>query len=101
MVEDGSPGPKGIGNACQEINGFASLEWSVQSPDLNLIEALWADKKTELGESFGKVPYFEVLKVVLNNGWDNIGVDGLDSLIRSMPRSLETVIAAGGNATPY
>lgn len=101
VVEDGAPGHKGVANACRERNGVEVLEWSPQSPDLNLIEALWGDMETELGETFGRVSDLEVLKVVVKNAWNNIGADRLDSLIRSMPRRLEAVIAAGGNATPY
>lgn len=101
MVEDGAPGHKGVANACRERNGIEVLGWSPQSPDLNLIEALWGDMETELGETFGRVSDLEVLKVVVKNASDDIGADRLDSLIRSMPRRLESVIAAGGNATPY
>lgn len=101
VVEDGAPGHKGFSKACREINNLESLEWSPQSPDLNLIEALWADMETELGETFGRVSDLDTLKIILKNAWDNIGADRLDSLIRSMPRRLEAVINAGGNATPY
>ncbi|RPB13102.1 hypothetical protein P167DRAFT_486580, partial [Morchella conica CCBAS932] len=72
-----------------------------QSPDLNLIEALWADMETELGQEIGRVRDLEVLKAMLQRAWDNIGIDRLDALIRSMPRRLEAVIAARGQATRY
>ncbi|KAI5847677.1 transposable element Tc1 transposase, partial [Morchella snyderi] len=75
--------------------------WPPQSPDLNLIEALWADMETELGEAVGRVNDIEVLKIMLRNAWNSIPVDKLDSLIRSMPRRLAAVIAVGGHATPY
>lgn len=77
------------------------IDWSPQSPDLNLIEALSGDMETELGETFGRIEDLETLKLVLKNTWDHIGADRLDSLVRSMPRRLQAVIAAGGNATPY
>lgn len=101
VVEDGAPGHKGVSKECWEINNVEVLEWAPQSPDLNLIEVLWGDMETKLGETFGRVSDLEVLKVVLKNAWSNIGTSCLDSLIRSMPRWLEAVIAAGGNATPY
>lgn len=57
--------------------------------------------ETELGETFGRISDFVVLKVVLKNAWNNIGVERLDSLIRSMPSRLEAVITVGGNTTQY
>lgn len=77
------------------------LDWPPQSADLNLIEALWGDMETELGETFGRIADLEKLKFILKNNWDNIGVDKSDSLVRSMPRRLKAVIAAGGGATLY
>ncbi|KAI5839437.1 hypothetical protein DFP73DRAFT_483996, partial [Morchella snyderi] len=82
-------------------NKMDVIPWPAQSPDLNLIEALWGEIETELGETVGRVADPEVLKVMLRNVWNNIGIDRLDSLIRSMSRRLEAVIAAGGRATPY
>jgi len=57
--------------------------------------------KTELGETFGRIKDIEVIIAAVKAVWDSIGVDRLDSLIRSMPKRLEAVIAAGGMATPY
>lgn len=77
------------------------IDWSPQSPDLNPIKALWGDIETELGETFGRIENLELLKIELKNTWYRIGSDRLDNLVRSMPRCLEAVIAAGGNMTPY
>jgi hypothetical protein len=101
VVEDNAPGHKGQANICRQINEVDTIPWPAQSPDLNLIEALWGEMETELGEVVGRVEDIEVLKVMLRNAWNNIGIDRLDTLIRSMPRRLEAVIAAGGRATPY
>lgn len=54
-----------------------------------------------MGETIGLIQVIEVLKIIIRNTWDNIIVDRLDRLIRSMPRKLEAVIAAGGQATRY
>ncbi|RPB06564.1 transposable element Tc3 transposase, partial [Morchella conica CCBAS932] len=83
-------------------NNIDSIDWLPQSPDLNLIEALWAHMETELGETFGRISDLKTLKDVLKSTWDNtITRDMLDNLIKSMPRRLSAVIAAGGDATPY
>ena len=43
-----------------------------QSPDLNLIEALWMDMETELGETWGRVGDIEVLQACLKAAWESI-----------------------------
>jgi hypothetical protein len=101
VVEDNAPGHKGVANQCREVNEVESVPWPPQSPDLNLIEALWGEIETELGEAIGRVNDLEVLQIMIKNAWNSIPVDRLDSLIRSMPRRLAAVIAAGGHATPY
>ncbi|KAH0603088.1 uncharacterized protein H6S33_008092 [Morchella sextelata] len=101
VVEDNAPGHKGVANQCREVNEVETVPWPPQSPDLNLIEALWAEIETELGETIGRVNDIEVLQIMIRNAWDSIPVDRLDSLVRSMPRRLAAVIAAGGHATPY
>jgi hypothetical protein len=102
VVEDGAPGHKKYSIRCRERNNMDSIDWPPQSPDLNLIEALWAHMETELGETFGRISDLKTLKEVLKNTWDNtITRDMLDNLIKSMSRRLAAVIAAGGDATPY
>ena len=54
MVEDGAPGHKGYAVRYRDLNGLDSLQWLAQSPDLNLIGALWMDMETELGETWGR-----------------------------------------------
>ncbi|RPA99585.1 hypothetical protein L873DRAFT_1683125, partial [Choiromyces venosus 120613-1] len=75
--------------------------WPPQSLDLNLIEALWGDMETELGETFGWIKDIEVIIRAVKAIWDSIEISCLDGLIRSMPECLEAVIAAGGMATAY
>ena len=77
------------------------IMWPAQSPDLNLIEALWEDMEMELGEIWGRVSDFKTLEAVMKAAWERIGEERLEALIRSMPTCLQAVIDAGGNATPY
>ena len=78
------------------------IRWPAQSPDLNLIEALWMDPEAELGETWGRVGDIPILQRVLNTVWRNgIPTEQLENLIHSMPQRLQTVIDAGGRPTPY
>lgn len=55
VVEDGAPGHKKFAIECRRRNNMEVVHCSPQSPDLNLIEALWGDMETELGETFGSI----------------------------------------------
>jgi len=77
------------------------IPWPPQSPDLNLIEALWADMETGLGQIHERAPDRETLVVMLQAAWNSIAPERLSQLIASIPRRLEAVIAAEGNATRY
>ncbi|KAH0605583.1 uncharacterized protein H6S33_004805 [Morchella sextelata] len=101
IAEDNAPKHKRQANICRQINEVDTIPLPSQLSDFNLIEALWGEIETDIGEAVGRVEDIEVLKVMLRNAWNNIGIDRLDTLIRNMPRRLEAVIAAGGRATPY
>ena len=88
VVKDGSSGHKGYAVRYRDLNGLDSLQWPVQSPDLNLIEALWVDMETELGEAWGRVGDIEALEACLKAAWESIPPERLDSLTRSMPARL-------------
>lgn len=101
VVEDGAPGHKKHAIQYRELNGMDVIKWPAQSPDLNLIEALWMDMETELGETWGRIGDVGTLEQVLEMVWKSIPEERLNSLISSMPSRLQAVIDAGGGATPY
>ena len=53
MIEDGAPGHKKYARIYRELNGMDTVQWPAQSPDLNLIEALWFDLETEMAKPGG------------------------------------------------
>lgn len=69
------------------------------SPDLNIIEHLWAYVKSKLrGQRFGsKVELWYYIR----NTWRQISPTILRDLVESMPRRVQAVIAANGGPTRY
>ncbi|KAF7381840.1 hypothetical protein HZH68_015713 [Vespula germanica] len=60
------------------------LDWPPQCPDLNSIENLWSilDENMDKTEVTNKNNYFDALKPV----WENLDLNYLYNLVRSMPR---------------
>ena len=101
MVEDGAPRHKKFANALRIRNGVDSIEWPPQSSDLNLIEALWGEIETELGQIYERAEDVDTLIPMVQAAWASIPPERLSNLIASMPARLAAVIAAEGNATKY
>ena len=76
-----------------------TLAWPAQSPDLNPIENLWAilDKRLAERTCNSEKELFNELE----KGWNELPVDLLTSLVESMPRRIQAVIDAEGEATKY
>lgn len=70
-----------------------------QSPDMNPIENLWAilDKRVQHRKPRNR----EELLECLTDAWNNIPVDMLRTLARSMPNRLRAVIVSEGYPTKY
>ncbi|GFX33037.1 transposable element Tcb1 transposase [Trichonephila clavipes] len=70
-----------------------------QSPDINVIEHLWATLETAVQKH--QIRNEAHLKQVLQEEWDKIFPDTTKKLIESVPRCLEDIIKAKGHATKY
>jgi len=101
IVEDNAPGHQALAKSYRTQNGMDNIPWPPQSPDLNLIEALWADMETELGQIHERASDVGTLIAMLQVVWRGITPERQLQLIRSMRRRLEAGIEVGGNATPY
>lgn len=75
------------------------LDWPAQSPDLNPIENIWNTLKIACSRT--KVSNEEQKFQLLQSEWNNITVDTLSNMVRSMPRRCEAVIKAFGYPTKY
>lgn len=75
------------------------LEWPPNSPDLSPIENAWAI----VSEIIKKKNFrsFGTFQAGLINEWNGIGLKVLRSLIDSMPKRLELVLASNGERIEY
>ncbi|GFW15153.1 transposable element Tcb1 transposase [Trichonephila clavipes] len=75
------------------------LHTPTQSPDINVIEHLWATLETAVQKH--QIRNKAHLKQVLQEEWDKISPDTTKKLVESVPRRLEDIIKAEGHATKY
>ncbi|KAF8535801.1 hypothetical protein BDD12DRAFT_750659, partial [Trichophaea hybrida] len=85
----------------RELNKVDTVQCLAQSQDLNLIEALWMDMETELGNTWGRIGDNPTLEACLTAVWKALPEKWLEDLIRSIPQRLQAVIDAEGGATAY
>jgi transposase-like protein len=78
---------------------IAVLPWPAQSPDLNPIENVWSHLQHEVDEV--RVNGLQGLWATTQRVWNEMPADLLATLVESMPRRLEAVIAARGGSTKY
>ena len=95
--------------AAMREHGFSTMEWPPNSPDMNLIENLWAHLKLELHKCYPDTIYFrgpphfirQKLRERLMPLWWEIGQGVLNGLIDSMPHRVQALIDAKGWYTKY
>ena len=75
------------------------LEWSSQSPDLNLIEHLWRDLKIAMPHCSPSNP--TELERICREEWEKLPKYTCAKLVASYPRRLEAVITTKGASTKY
>ena len=75
------------------------MDWPPQSPDLNIIEAVWdhLDRERNKGQPKSKEELWEVLK----EAWYNIPEDYFRKLQDSLPKRVKDVLSAKGGHTKY
>lgn len=80
-------------------NNIQVLKWPAQSPDLNPIEHLWNEVEKRLkGQKYSRP---DDLFRAVNNIWNSLPQNLIQTLIESMPRRCRAVIDAKGFATKY
>ena len=77
-------------------NLIDALEWSAYSPDLNIIENLWAIVKKRLAK---EILTEENLEEKVFSVWDQIPPEFVIKLYNSLPRRLNNVLKSEGAVT--
>ena len=98
--------PKHTANASGIIFGekihektLTVMDWPSQSPDLNIIEAVWdhLDRERNKRQPKSKEELWEVLK----EAWYNIPDDYFRKLHDSLPKTVQDALSAKGGHTKY
>jgi hypothetical protein len=79
--------------------GIACIDFPPYSPDLNLIEHLWADLARRIEEHQDTT--MEQLQDRVEAEWQATSVEFLRTLVHSMPARCQAVVEAGGGHTKY
>ena len=100
LQEDGDPShgirKAGLAKQLKDANWIVNHQHPAQSPDLNLIEAIWNIIKQRLRR---RVFYSdEEMKKALQEEWDKITLQEIRSRISDMPSRCARLIKTGGNA---
>ena len=74
------------------------LEWPAKSPDLNLIESVWAYLKDKLKRTYD---CSEELEEDIVEQWNNIPSLFIENLYNSMPHRIQAALDAKGGPTKY
>ena len=102
LMEDNAPVHTAkIAEAWRKEKGLKKLSWPAQSPDLNPIENLWFQIKSELKISEERLGSMKDLGEVIEDVWNYISIEKVNKLIDSMPRRIKEVIKAKGGPTRW
>ena len=85
----------------KDQNKVTSVEWSAQSPDLNIIGNIWLYMKRELQKSVVNIATKNDLLREIQSVCRNIGLDYIRNLYQPIPDHLDNAIKIKGHLTKY
>ena len=74
------------------------IPWPARSPDLNIIEHVWSKLKDGLKKSYQSV---EDLESDVKSSWNNLDLEYIKTLYKSMRHRIQAVIDEEGGPTEY
>lgn len=82
---------------------ITQLEWPARSPDLNVIENIWGLMKRRMSARRSPFRNGDALWTAIEAEWNDLRQDPhlVESLYSSLPKRMEAVIAANGEAIRY
>jgi len=107
MMEDGAPYHRGCATErrkqLEEMGwiGWGPGTWPSNSPDLNPIENLWHQLKTNIRKRENPPRSKKDLITALQEEWKKLSIETVNKLCDSMPERLAKVIAAKGGTIGY
>lgn len=100
LVEDNATCHKAI--VCKKFKlkkKIRAVDWPANSPDLNVIENLWAYLKRQIRQK--NCLSRDVLIEAIREAWGSVTLELCQSLASSMPRRIAACRAARGGVTKY
>ena len=88
-----------IVEAMRNLNIKLLDNWPLYSPDLNIIEVIWAIMKSKI--KCKNPNNKEELKRTIQEVWDNLSLATINSLIAQMPRRLQQAITNNGTTITH
>ena len=82
-------------------NNITTLNWPARSPDLNIVENVWATMSKDVcshGKQFNSIVELQTSVI---QSWDNINQDYVRNMYKSMYKRLLYVINRKGDMTKY
>jgi transposase len=80
-------------------NNISCLEWPSNSPDLNPIENIWFIVKNNVSRK--RTNTSEEFELSIRHELDNIDINIIKNVIKSMPKRIEEVIKNNGDHINY
>ena len=81
--------------------GITDMVWPAKSPDLNCIENMWGEMARRVYHGGRQFESEEDLLEAIYYEWNNIGLDYVRDLIRSMPNRADECLKKRGRITNY
>ena len=92
---------KGLCKPPSQRRQVSLLPWPARSPDMSPIEHVWDMVGRRLIRQGPPAPTLDALFTCIQTAWRDIPQENIQDLFDSMPRRIETLIAAHGGLLPY